>query len=191
MNFLDFPPEIRLQIYTLLLDPNQYKSGYKQITQLMKESHDSCTNTNRVPHVTFPRLYVTRYTPSILLLNRQIATEALPVLYNAELTLTGTPGAYFVMRQMDIAEFICETLLQRIRYVVLRLAYPEKFFVLTLLDIWGRGNELQRVVVYVPPERKNGDGNWGVVESRLKTFTHAEGIHFEMRIVDNPLRNGE
>lgn len=166
MRFLDLPPEIRLQIYALLLDPNQYKSGYKHITHLTREAYNSSTDPLRTPMVTLPRFYVTRYTPSILLLNRQITSEALPVLYNTDLTLEGTPGTYFVFRQMDIAEFICETLLQRMRYVALRLEWPEKFFILTLLDIWGRQNDLRRLVVYIPANR-TPDGNWRIMEDRV------------------------
>lgn len=168
MSFLDLPPEIRLQIYPLLLDPSQYRSGYKHIKHLTGQAHSFNDHHQflKTPSATLPRFYVTRYTPSILLLNRQITTEALPVLYNTELTLQGTPLTYFVFRQMDIAEFISETLLQRMRYVVLRLGSPEKFFVLTLLDIWGRRNDLRRLVVYIPTE-KMPEWNWGIVKDRV------------------------
>jgi hypothetical protein len=205
MNFLDLPPEIRLKIYSLLLDLSQYRSGYKRIKHLISQLPRSSEPLS-VPGVTLPRFYVTRYTPSILLLNRKITTEALSVLYNTELTLEGTPGTYFVLRQMDIAEFISETLLQRMRYVVLRLGRPEKFFVLNLLDIWGRRNDLQRLVVYIPADRYP-EWNWGIVEDRvcfppflksfmlmcvqLAIFAHAEGIPLDMRPVDNPLKNGK
>ncbi|KAL2816585.1 hypothetical protein BDW59DRAFT_166309 [Aspergillus cavernicola] len=197
MSFLTLPPELRLQIYSLLLDPNQYSSGYKRIIRLTDEAYSN-SDHRQVPDVTLPRFYVTRYTPSILLLNRQITAEALAVLYNTELTLQGTPGTYFVFRQMDIAEFISETLLQRMRYVVLRLVDPEKFFVLSLLDIWGRQNDLQRLVVYTPTEKGPDGGNWHpnsmgnqvnrrnweIVEDRLRTFAHVEGIPLELRMLD-------
>ncbi|KAL2802507.1 acyl-CoA N-acyltransferase [Aspergillus granulosus] len=130
--------------------------------------------------------YVTRSTPAILLVNRQITCEALEVLYNTELILKGTPATYFVFRQMDIAEFICETLLQRVRYAVLRLRSPEKLFVLSLLDIWGRENDLKRLVVYLPGSQGQ-ERNWAVVRERLRTFANVEGVPLDMRLIEtNP-----
>ncbi|KAL4787121.1 hypothetical protein BJX76DRAFT_354530 [Aspergillus varians] len=174
---------------------NEYTSGYKHITRLTKQAYDA-TDHRQTPDVTLPRIYVTRHTPSILLVNRQITTEALSVLYNTELTLHGTPATYFVFRQMDIAEFISETLLQRMRNVVLRLAEPEKLFVLALLDIWGVRNELRRLVVYMPVDKLGYTGggdrrNWDVVETRLRTFALVEDIPLKIRVVDDPLKNGK
>ncbi|KAL4940167.1 hypothetical protein BDV06DRAFT_24686 [Aspergillus oleicola] len=192
MSFLSLPPEIRLQIYTLLLDPNTYITSYKTISSLTNEAIDANSKT-QTPSVILPRFHVTRSTPSILLLNKQITSEALPVLYSTPLTLMGPPSTYFVLRQMDIAEFICETLLQRLRLVVLRLEHPEKLFVLSLLDIWGRSCKLERLVVHLPRSgvREGDRRRWAVVERRLTMFADVGGIAFEMREARNPLEEGK
>ncbi|KAL2835678.1 hypothetical protein BJY01DRAFT_223214 [Aspergillus pseudoustus] len=194
MSFLSLPPEIRLQIYPYLLKPNSYTGAYKQIRHLTKQAYDKANgkkSPKKLPSVALPRFYVTRSTPAILLVNRQITREALEVLYSTELTLYGTPSTYFVFRQMDIAEFISETLLQRVQYVVLKLVRsPEKLFVLTLLDIWGRGNELKRLVVYLPRNPYPG-WNWGVVKERLRVFAKVSGIPLERRFIDTKPRNSD
>ncbi|KAJ0425958.1 hypothetical protein BJY00DRAFT_163160 [Aspergillus carlsbadensis] len=187
--FILLPPEIRLQIYPHLLNPNSYTSSYALINRLSTEAYDEANSKPappRIPCATLPRFHVTRSTPAILLVNRQIAREALPILYSTELVLKGTPSTYFVFRQMDVAEFICETLLQRMRFVVLELAHPEKLFVLALLDIWGRGNELERLVVCLPKDLRQWD--WGIVQARLRTFAEIEGVPLEMRNLEQPKR---
>ncbi|KAL4900863.1 hypothetical protein BDW74DRAFT_182448 [Aspergillus multicolor] len=200
MSFLSLPPELRLQIYTHLLNPDTYVTGYKTITRLTDTAYDDAygqalsQSSNRsngnarpqVPLATLPRIHITRQTPSILLLNHQITSEALTVLYSIPLTLTATPTTYLSMRQMDIAEFISETVLQRIKFAVLRLQQPEKTFVLALLDIWGRGCALRRLVVEMPEDQERGVGDgfgggalssgarrgrhWGVVEGRVSSI---------------------
>ncbi|KAL3456512.1 hypothetical protein BJX64DRAFT_293988 [Aspergillus heterothallicus] len=117
MSLLALPPEIRLQIYPYLLNPNTYTTAYTRITQLTSQAYAEAHSKHtlaKIPSATLPRFYVTRHTPPILLVNRQISREALAVLYETELELRGTPATYFVFRQMDVAEFICETLLQRV-----------------------------------------------------------------------------
>ncbi|KAL4949326.1 hypothetical protein BDW69DRAFT_188434 [Aspergillus filifer] len=191
MNFLSLPPEVRLQIYALLLNPNAYIASYKTIRRLTDEAYKDANKIDFTPSALLPRFHVTRSTPSILLLNKQVTAEALEVLYGTPLTLIGPPSTYFVLRQMDIAEFICETLLQRMRVVMLRLEYPEKLFVLSLLDIWGRKCALEKLVVYLPRSetRKANRGRWSVVESRLQTFTDLGVIPFETREVKRPLED--
>ncbi|KAL4799293.1 hypothetical protein BDV19DRAFT_385542 [Aspergillus venezuelensis] len=190
-NFLSLPPEVRLQIYVLILDPNTHNASYNTIRRLTDEAYKDANKIDLTPSALLPRFHVSRYTPSVLLLNKQITAEALPVLYSTPLTLIGPPSTYFVLRQMDIAEFICETLLQRMRVVVIRLEHPEKLFVLSLLDIWGRGCALKKLVVYLPkPEiRRTDRRRWSVVENRLKTFADVGGIPLEMKEVKSPLEN--
>ncbi|KAL3475969.1 hypothetical protein BJX99DRAFT_228677 [Aspergillus californicus] len=207
-SFMDLPPEIRLQIYPHLLDPSSYISSYKQINRLTNEARDNAEKSRtidrpsyQIPDVTLPRFHVTRYTPSILLVNRQITSEALPILYKKELKLQGTPWTYFVFRQMDIAEFISETLLQRVQSVVLRLESPNKLFILSLLDIWGRENALRKLVLYLPTttaiqgqismETQVQGWNWNIVNSRLQTFTQLERIPYTVCFVDNPLDHSQ
>jgi hypothetical protein len=163
ISFLDLPVEIRVLIYEYLLNPNDYLSGYRQI-ETMITAH---TDRSRGPSCADPRLYVERYTPSILLLNKQITSEALYVLYRIPLSLEGTPRTYLAMRQMDITEFISEELLQNIHYGILRLDTPHKHFVLPLLDIWEQRNNLKRLDVFRPMTTPIPRDHWKVVKSRV------------------------
>lgn len=163
ISFLDLPAEIRLIIYAHSLDPNEYVSGYRKIEDLLAAE----TDRTRGPMCTYPRPHVQRYTPSILLLNKQITIEALHVLYRIPLNLYGTPRTYFTMRQMDITEFISERLLQRIHHGVLRLDTASKNFVLPLLDIWGASNRLETLDVYRPKRTPIPRSHWSIVKSRV------------------------
>lgn len=165
ISFLDLPAEIRLMIYTHMINPNEYVKSYGKLGDQIESS------PKRGPLCAIPRSYVKRYTPSVLLLNRQITAEALHVLYRTPLDLYGTPSTYFVMRQMDITEFISEHILQRIHYGVLRLDHAHKHFVLTLLDIWGAENRLERLDVYRPERAQVDSRHWRVVESRVSRLS--------------------
>lgn len=190
-NFLALPPEIRLQVYPHLFNPSKYRSSYRCITRLTEEAEEEakshCSDDAQrrtIPDVSLPRIYLDRSTPPILLVNRQITSEALPVLYGTTLTVSSTPTTYLAMWQMDLAEFICETLLQRMQFVVLKLTFPEKYFVFELLEIWGVRNELRRLVLLVPVERPYYDtmrAQWDLVERRLRTFADNQGFAFEMQ----------
>ncbi|KAJ5812751.1 hypothetical protein N7447_009774 [Penicillium robsamsonii] len=163
VSLLELPAEIRLMIYTHVLKPNEYVKSYRKLPDLW-------SSPDRGPLCTIPRPYVKRYTPSILLLNKKITTEALHYLYRIPLNLYGTPSTYFVMRQMDITEFISEHYLQRIHHGVLRLNGANKHFVLSLLDIWGAENRLERLDVYRSKTWLDSQ-HWKVVENRLGTFS--------------------
>lgn len=172
VSFLELPCEIRLIIYTYALNPNEYKKAYRKVIAYAND-----TDRLRGPSCAHTRPYVERYTPPILLLNRQITTEALQVLYQIPLHLYGTPSTQYTMRQMDIAEFISEGLLQKIRHAVLKLRSPNKHFVLTLLDIWGARNCLETLDVYLPERSTMSGRHWEVVESRVSSLESGYSIH--------------
>ncbi|KAJ6184238.1 hypothetical protein N7519_005539 [Penicillium mononematosum] len=178
VSLLDLPAEIRLVIYTYLLKPNEYVKSYRKL-------RDQWSSAGSGPLCTIPRPYVKRYTPSILLLNKKITIEALHYLYRIPLDLYGTPSTYFVMRQMDITEFISEHYLRRIHHGVLRLNHANKHFVLSLLDTWGAENRLERLDVYRPKTQLDSQ-HWKVVESRLWTFSSIVPVVFHE--VDDPLK---
>lgn len=162
-NFLDLPRELRDIVYFYSFNPSGYVKAYKSLFA-------NCTIDflRGPPACAYPRPYVARYTPTILLLNRQITSEALIVLYKKPLILKGTPHTYFTMRQMDITEFISERLLQRIHFAELRLNQAHKDFILPLLDIWGSENRLERLDVYIKrTERVENNRHWMIVESRV------------------------
>ncbi|CAG8049552.1 unnamed protein product [Penicillium nalgiovense] len=177
VSLLDLPAEIRLIIYTYLLTPNEYVKSYQKLK-------DRWSSPGIGPLCTIPRPYVKQHTPSILLLNKKITIEALHYLYRIPLDLYGTPSTYFVMRQMDITEFISEHYLQRIHHGVLRLNHANKHFVLSLLDMWGAENRLERLDVYRPKTHLDSQ-HWKVVESRLWTFSSIVPVVFHE--VDDPL----
>ena len=162
ISLLDFPTEIRLDIYTYSLNPNEYVKSYRKLREASAKMHSLGG-----PICALPRIYVKRYTPSILLLNKQISAEALSVLYNIPLHLYGTPASYFTMRQMDIAEFISEHFLQRIRHGALHLDHAHKHFVLLILDIWGADNRLEKLDVYIPKQIESLGRHWDVVQNRV------------------------
>ncbi|KAE8140897.1 hypothetical protein BDV38DRAFT_279873 [Aspergillus pseudotamarii] len=172
-SFLDLPVEIRRMIYPYCMDPNEYKRGYDKIERHSKTLAEERISEGTVsdPDCLKPRIYITRTTPAVLLLNKQITAEALEILYKIPVELRGTPGTHFTMRQMGIAEFICEQLLQRIQYATLRLNRPHKSFVLTLLDIWGADNRLKRLDVYFPKGIDRTARRWAISENRLRTFS--------------------
>ncbi|KAE8378276.1 hypothetical protein BDV26DRAFT_292373 [Aspergillus bertholletiae] len=179
-SFLDLPVEIRRMIYPYCMDPNEYKKGYdiiKRSCNILAEERDGQSSASS-PDCLQPRIYITRTTPTILLLNRQITAEALEILYKIPLELHGTPSTHFTMRQMDIAEFICEQLLQRIQYATLWLNQPHKNFVLILLDIWGADNRLKRLDVFFPKGVDRTARHWTISENRLRTFSLVAPVVF-------------
>lgn len=160
ISFLDLPGEIRAIIYVCSLDPNEYVSGYRQV----EDQLSAHTDRTRGPSCTYPDLYPELYTPSILLLNRQITGEALYALHKIPLYLEAPPSTTFPMRRMDITEFVCEHLLQQIHYGVLRLDVVNKVFILRILSIWSEKNNLQRLDVYRPWETPFPRDHWAVVK---------------------------
>ena len=163
LSFLDLPPEIRLIIYAYTLNPNEYVCGYRQIELLAAAEMDRA----RGPVCAYPRPYIERHTPSVLLLNKKITEEALEVLYKIPLNLYETPPTYFVMRNMDITEFISEHLLQKIHHGILRMDNAQKFHILTLLDIWGHGHSLQSLHVYCSKPSPTPRNHWKIAKQRV------------------------
>lgn len=166
VSLLDLPAEIRLIVYTHLLKPNEYVKSYRKL-------RDPGSLAMGGPLCVIPRPYVKRCTQSILLLNKEITKEVLHHLYRIPLNLYGTPSAHIIMCQMDITEFISKHYLQRIHHGVLRLKHANKQFVLSLLDIWGAENRLERLDVYRPRTGLDSQ-HWKVVESRV---SHAAQKH--------------
>jgi hypothetical protein len=116
------------------------------------------------PLCTVPRpRYGPMSTPSLLLLNRQITSEALEVLYRKPLILDTTPPYIPQLGQpMGMPEIISETTLQNLRFVVLRMDLDQSqsarywFKIIeVMLDIWFVKNNLEGVQAWIqcPPHR--------------------------------------
>jgi hypothetical protein len=108
-------------------------------------------------------------TPSLLLLNRQITAEACEIIYQKPFVMASTPP-YIpqLAKPMDITEFISESTLQNLRFVVLNMDLNHNPNLMSggakrwlktvemLLDIWYVKNNLKRVEVqatYTAPSR--------------------------------------
>ena len=160
VSFLDLPGEIRAIIYSYSLNPNEYVSGYREVEDQLA-AH---TDRSRGPSCTYPYLHVKLYTPSILLVNRQISNEALYTLHKIPLNLEAPPSTTFPMCQIDITEFVGKPLLQQIHYAVLRLDFANKEFVLRILSIWTEKNNLRRLDVYYPCKSQLPRNHWIAVK---------------------------
>ncbi|OAT03403.1 hypothetical protein BDBG_00132 [Blastomyces gilchristii SLH14081] len=192
VSFLDLPPEIRHEIYTLALSwPNlrglfdrlrreceQDEAAWFAHSSLSMGLGDMCNNACPLPSPSIPE---SRYTtPTIFLLNRQITYEALPVLHAQELVIDEPPPYSMALgRPVDITVFISEGALQRARRVVLKidianLASRWARTVDTLLDVWWVDNGLEKLRIVVvgglAEGRRNMIGEEGVRIIVLKMF---------------------
>ena len=164
--FLALPLELRNEIYKYALDWPRFES-FKR-TQLEDVSYRKAISAS-APLCMVPIPLVDKMTtPSILLVSRQVTSEALAILYKRPLVLSQTPP-YLpqLAKPMDITDFISETTLQLVGRVVFKmdLNYTHDHqdisrawlkTVETLLDIWCVRNNLEGVEVrgrYVPPSR--------------------------------------
>ncbi|KAE9371527.1 hypothetical protein N431DRAFT_341644 [Stipitochalara longipes BDJ] len=154
--FLSLPPEVRDCIYNAGLDwPDisdlaKTVSSQPDVTVIHEHSvHPLCT-------MPIPRCG-SMSTPSLLLLNRQITSEALEVLYRKPLILDKPPPYMPQLgRPMDVPELISENTLQNLRFIVLRMDLDQKRsardwlkVIEILIDIWLVKNDLKKVQIHV------------------------------------------
>lgn len=136
-------------------------------------------HASREPRCTFPSLHAGRLTaPTVLLLNRQIRSEALPVLHAKTLTLhEPPPHTPTTGKTMDITEFISEETLQSVQRVVLRMDLIRESWgktVDTLLDVWCIKNNLEEVLVDITAaytEERNMIGEEGSRQEAAKIIS--------------------
>ncbi len=153
--FLCLPFRLRYEIYTYAVNWPDLRVPFARLSREC-ERVEAIWESKRDPKCTFPSPRVAaRTTPTILLLNRQITAEALPILRDKTLVLdTLPPYTPFLGRPMDITDFIGEATLQRVRRVSLKMdlvldARGWAKTVETLLDVWCVKNSLVEVVVNV------------------------------------------
>ncbi len=173
LSLLDLPAEIRNEIYDYAIDWPDFEAVFERIqlengaalVGLPRKDFPLCTMA--VPEFTSMR------TPGLLLVNRKITSEVLPVLYGKPWVLS-SPPPYIpqLAKPMEITEFISEVVLQKIRLVTLQvdglsdrptmMSGRARCWMKTielLQDIWSVKQCLEKVDVsieYVEPDRGRG-----------------------------------
>lgn len=160
--FLELPYEIRHDIYRIALrypDLTPVFNHYEQILHEFEAPFERPAETLYTPLCCVPvRQSPPMRTPSLLLVNRQITAEALPVLRDTVFALTRLPPRQMTLaRPMDITDFIGEGTLRTIRYMELTLdLYGDskgcRWMVELLLDVWTTGHSLRKLTVWVRVE---------------------------------------
>jgi hypothetical protein len=165
--FLALPPEVRNCIYDAGLEWPDLPGLAKGISAKQSAIVDRPLCTIPRPH------FGSMSTPPLLLLNRQITSEALEILYQKPFIMDSTPP-YIpqLAKPMDITEFISESTLQNLRFVILKMNLNHKPNLMSggakgwlktvemLLDIWFVKNNLERVEVHVTYTAPSRDLVW-------------------------------
>ena len=160
---LTLPLEIRNVIYSYAISWPDLSTIFQKTQVDYLNAFEAFTIT-KAPKCTIGRDRSTKLvTPTILLLNRQITSEALVVLQKKILTIPSPPPSPIQLaKPTDITEFIGEAVLQNVRLVTLRLNFkdhaPRDWMktVENLLDVWCQGNNLQSLHIRVEKCREDG-----------------------------------
>ncbi|KAE8447698.1 hypothetical protein EG329_010505 [Mollisiaceae sp. DMI_Dod_QoI] len=167
---LSLPPEIRNEIYDFSIEWPNFTDLFARIHEYQDFLQDQ-ESSKWAPlcRITRPQMAPMR-TPSILLLNRQLGSEALDSLYKKPLIID-SPPPYVpqLTRPMDITQFISEVTLQNLRFVVLKMDLNHQRnrmsgaawlkTVEMLLEVWFERNCLEWIEVqanYNPPSKALG-----------------------------------
>ncbi|KAI6795145.1 hypothetical protein KC361_g5169 [Hortaea werneckii] len=109
-SFLNLPRELRDLVYDAALD-------WSDISSKLKNSLDACADKH------YDVKYPQRSTPTVLLLNRQITSEALTVLHNKPLVID-CPAEHHLLKERqvpNVMRFITRPTLQNVRHLILNL----------------------------------------------------------------------
>ena len=184
--FLSLPPEVRDCIYDAALD-------WPKMSVLAETvSRSDATTLHEHPKSPLSSISLRRYglmsTPSLLLLNRQITSEALEVLYRKPVILNELPPRR-LGQPMSVTEIISETTLQNIRFVVMRIDLDQKLsgrdwskVVSMLLEIWRVKNSLEKVQIWIQrdPLVEHGTHTFGEAMQNM----HARMLLSKVRLVE-------
>jgi hypothetical protein len=195
---LALPPEVRNCIYDAALGWPDLSNLAKAVLSQPGATIDQARSEQ--PLCTIPIPHCCRSTPSLLLLNRQITSEALEVLYRKALVLDSTPPfLQQLARPIDITQFISESTLQNLRFVVLKMDLDQRLSgavsargllktIEMLLDIWLVKNNLEQVHVQVQYTPREKDASPTFVEAvhhlyvrRLLSMARLPDVNMEIR----------
>ncbi|KAL6713250.1 hypothetical protein ACLMJK_009371 [Lecanora helva] len=153
--FSSLPLEIRISIYVLAVDyPDlaiSFEKASAKHSNAFKEYHHlrpKCTMS--------PDYSGSFITPTILLLNRQITSEALPILRKKTLHIPSPPPfPRQLCKPLDIIQFVGEITLQRVCKVTLTVDFKTQYarglnkMIENLVDVWSQENALQLIHIRV------------------------------------------
>ncbi|KAF2808098.1 uncharacterized protein BDZ99DRAFT_522691 [Mytilinidion resinicola] len=152
--FLALPREIRDEIYYYALDWPNLNNVFKALEEQEKkteEEHDKLHKSQ--PRCRIPRPHPQLQTPGLLLVNRQLYTEAIDVLRQKPLIIPGPPPrCYATGFDYGITEVVGEETLQHAPHLTLEidfLYWPWDHVLETLLDVWSVKQSLKMLVVRV------------------------------------------
>ena len=154
--FLVLPYHIRDNIYSLILRYPDVRPAFDRFERSLHEVEEQEVKAGQ-PKCVLPVPRTSpgfMQTPALLLVNRQIAAEAVLALRDTPLVLSRyAPYARTLARPMDITEFVGEETLRKLKYVVLRvdLFGDARAWCKTaemLLDTWTTANCLKSVTVW-------------------------------------------
>ncbi|KAF2495554.1 hypothetical protein BU16DRAFT_582197 [Lophium mytilinum] len=153
-SFLALPREIRDEIYYYALDWPNLDNVFKKLEQQEKRAGEEHQKLhNKQPRCRIPRPHPQLLTPSLLLVSRQLYTEAIDVLRQKPLVIPGPPPrCYATGVDLGITEVVGEETLQSAPYVTLEidfLYWSWDRVLETLLDVWNVKQSLKMLVVRV------------------------------------------
>ena len=172
--FLALPFEIRNSIYHHAVDWPDLSVPFQKMKANCLDTFE-VLKTTKDPKCTFEQPGSLPFnTPTILLLNRQITSEALWVLHKKTLTIASPPPSPLQLaKPMDITEFIGEAVLLKVRHVKLVLDFKEYAsrdwvkMVENLLDVWCQENSLESLQVQVEAGKQDiGNPNGAQAQDR-------------------------
>ncbi|KAL6719465.1 hypothetical protein ACLMJK_003705 [Lecanora helva] len=157
MDFLRLPLEIRIAIYTLAVDYPELSVSFDRAWTKHCSAFKDFKKRGGKPTCMMRLDYGGNFvTPTVLLLNRQITSEALVELQKKTLRIPGPPPKPDQLaKPLDIITFIGESVLQIVRNVAITMdfnAHGSRGWlraIENLLDIWMQANNLQSLRIHI------------------------------------------
>jgi hypothetical protein len=178
---LTLPTELRLQILSSCISFPNLISAFALIRERDKDF--AAQHSDMGPVVTMPKPSIPTHTPAILLVCKQLTTEALDVLFRTTFVIEPTFPRSYTGKEYFITEFVCLDVLQRIRYAELKLRSLNYFLLLDLTDLWRDDNNLQVLSLRIQ-EPRTRNLHAGVTEHPQNYGKNSDEPMFEFRLGD-------